>query len=346
MMRLLALSCMMCAITMAVLGTWLRASPLSGQAATSFALKHVGQTCRSFEAPSLAFMLRQLEAADARCMARAGPDIVFVSGLFRSKEGDMPVLILAPLRRRPRGTIVFLVGGPGDRLVTHFLSFPSDQVLINLVQAGFLVALPGYSGTAYGSVYPKSDLPVAVRQIVEYVSFIRRLSDSSITVLGGSAGAFPAYLVARRFSDVPAVLLSPPLSAPKQIVERLKRNSESRVAYSRVIQLRQRKVGRQLSAIERPILVSEETRTASFFGRVYNLSLIDLFNKYPSVARKVTLLVGTKDSRIGIEQLTEFRNRYPAVDVSLLPGIDHMPTNTVEASRISDAIYSAIARTN
>lgn len=337
----------MCAITMAMLGTLLGTSSWSGQAAASFALKHVGEPCRLIEASSTVIMLQRLEAGDARCMVRPGQDVVFVSGLFRGEEGDMPILVIAPLQRRPKGTIVYLVGGPGGELVTHFLSHPSDYVPIKLVEAGFLVAIPGYSGTAYGSVYPKSDLPVAVRQITEYyVSFIRRLSNSSVTLLGGSAGAFPAYLVARKFSDVPAVLLSPPLSAPKQIVKRLKLNPASRGAYSRSIELPQRKVGQRLPALKRPVLVSEEARTASFFGLAYNLSLIDLFDKYPLAEKRVSLLVGTKDSRIGIEKLTAFRKRYPAVDVRLLPEIDHSPINMVEASRMSDAIHGAIARMN
>jgi pimeloyl-ACP methyl ester carboxylesterase len=292
---------------------------------------------------SLAFTAaKDLHGGSDVCSVSDRGELGLIWGIHHGGRGALPVMAVVPRNKRVRGVLVYLVGGPGDILLSQLTMSPGDEVTLSVARGGYAVVYLGYYGTNFGSLFPQSDLFPAAEQVAHYIRMLKGRSNFPVAIAGVSAGASVGYLASRSFHDVPVLLLSPPLASVRELVTT---GGLSVSDPNTPVVVRQRRLGDRLAAPPVAIKTVRQYRMSAFFGETYAHPLSELLTRYPTQSRiRPLLIVGNKDSRIGLDHLPAFRRNAPHVTVKVIKGFGHGPSNHKQARKLAAAIKRHMAR--
>lgn len=277
-----------------------------------------------------------------RCTQWTGtiPGVVIAATTVSLNSGLTPLVLYFPTQERPEKSvintiIVDIVGGPSGSIS------PSGGNIIPpyLAKNGLTVASLGYTGTLYGSMYPKASYGLAVKDVVEYLEKIRGLSrrPAKIVLLGESLGGRIAIEAAHKMPvalrpDL-VVLISPlmlsPISAERNFSVNL-RNNPSNDSYITT---------RLISDPEKPW---EKVGTIPLFDAFFeekekHRDLNEILELSPMI--RPLIIFGTDDNVIGLNAI---RHLSPKVARTFeIEGMGHHP-NMEEEKQIVSVIESAI----
>lgn len=279
-----------------------------------------GQPCTPLEADSLLTFSIVIGANGAKCSVYTLGPVVYASARYESPHGTIPLLLIRSAGAPDRGIIVYLPGGPGGGLLPQAEQSPTTTMLTNLAEQGFTVVGLGYSGSVYSSVGGSgTDLDRASRQTEDYLKYLRGAGAKVRAVLGVSAGAHVA-LGTRSAPTVPIILLSPAVQSPESLVQRMKQKREGLAYYSRTV-----RGG-----------ITEETRTADFFGQSYSRDLAaSLIASGPPMGECLSVLIGSEDDRVGLDGIDRLESRIPTLRVRLIASLGHGPRSEPEAKKLA-----------
>ena len=240
----------------------------------------------------------------------------------------------------PRGIVLYVIGGPGGDIAPGL----NDMLPEELVRRGYAVIKVGYSGTHYGSAYPKPDFDIAAGQVRAYLQTLAKLQPAiPVTMIGESLGAqiAEAALTADVVRYVRSVaLVHPLLFSPAAAL----RNFSDKVGVSDASDsvMTIRSTGGPSAASDASTSANTLRRFAAFYPAEAQDRTLEHYIA-TNAAAPTMLAYGDADTRIGVGLLPALRARCPHVRVLALPGVNHTIA-APEARAIVDAIDGLHAR--
>lgn len=252
-------------------------------------------------------------AQRGECAYAVASRAVLAAEFYEGPYGRVPAFVARPhevdLASAPL-VVVDLVGGPGGSVFPSLDGGEHSKFSVRRAADGILTISPGYMGTMTRSLYPRSDLPVAMEEIVHLLRDLQnRRSGRPICMVGGSLGGYLAIRLSRLFPDVEILAINPLLLSPRKARERTLSVHGQHVKYY------YSPVRKHALRDGRAYFVSEENEPQvqiqrHFFEPDDDKGLSDLVD--PAV-KNVTLVYSPADDRIGVEEVPRLRRRAPGI---------------------------------
>jgi len=234
-----------------------------------------------------------------------------------------------------RRLVVYVIGGPGGDVAPGL----NDHLPSRLATSGDVVVKIGYSGTRYGSRYPKPDFDVAVSQVRSYVYRLRALNPSAqIVLLGESLGGQIAVKAATEPSlkrVISAIILIHPLAfSPDKALKNFKNLADT--GHHKDPELQVRQVGEKRSVPGQYVNIKSQDLFGSFFAPREKAVGLDA---YLDGVRGVKVLIayGDTDKKTGVDQIRELASKENRITLLALPNTSHV-VEEAHAEQISLAI--------
>lgn len=221
--------------------------------------------------------------------------------------------------------IVFLVGGPRASVLST-----KPEVERSLYEIAYArnfsakVVIPEYLGTGLRSLYPRSDILPAAKEVGSLISALKlSYPDHRIMLVTHSAGAYVGLAVLRQ-QRVETVLISPPIDSMRDMMLHLDEHGFPGVSPKQMKQFGVLKDGRPIATE-----ATEEQQAQAFAGAVFGQTLADQLRSLPP--RRLSCLkivVGSQDPNIGVAGFNSLRREFPAVHTQWVNGLAHVPVGS------------------
>jgi len=268
--------------------------------------------------------LRIYGARDDECRVLRQPGFSINVERFAGPAGDIPLFIFRPSdMRQARRIVVWLVGGPGENLPVA-VNTPDGREFARLARQGVVTIFFGYAGTFPRFVENTDTIDLAADELVAYARFLeRRQRAIPIVVLGESLGGYIAARASPRLPRHPIVLVAPPVMSPRELLENFSRitSERARAIGARRVTIARIEQGRLVPIEER--MLNRERMLRAIVADHLDMRLEDMLR--PNRAHCYSLVYGTADIVIGIQDLPGLRRRLPAMRVIALHGVEHDP---------------------
>jgi alpha/beta hydrolase family protein len=266
------------------------------------------------------------EAAAQRgeCAYAVASGAVLAAEFHDGPYGRVPAFVARPpdvdLASAPL-VVVDLVGGPGGGVFPSLEYGEYRKFSLRRAADGILTITPSYMGTMTRSLYPRSDLPVAMKEIAHLLRDLQnRRAGRPICMVGGSLGGYLAIRLSRLFPDVEILAINPLLWSPRKARETtLSIHGQHVKYYYSPVRKHELRDGHAY-------FVREELEThMEVFNRFFepddDKGLSDLVD--PAV-KNVTLVYSPADDRIGVEEVPRLRRRAPGIRIIETRPVGHM----------------------
>jgi len=202
-------------VSVLVAGTGTRAGPGAAAVSPGF----VAPACHGAAAATVAEVHRH--AADGRCSSILADGVSLRSLAWEGPYGLLPVQAVGPARVEDvQRVVLYLHGGPFGTSGFRSWSSQLGAWQKRAAREGTLFLNPFYLGSAERSVFPESDIRFALEELAFLYKELRRGSDKPVVIVGSSTGGYLAAALAGRVQAPSAVLLSPIIISPRELLAR------------------------------------------------------------------------------------------------------------------------------
>lgn len=274
---------------------------------------------------------------DRPCARVVTPELTARVEYFEGPYGQIRFLDIYARPVNSKDLTIWIVGGPRGGAMPSEDHFFYKQFSAALVRKSWRVLIPEYLGTRFRSRFPKSDINAAAREIISFARALRHAYPSSrIRFVAHSAGALVAVTALESYA-IPTVLIAPPLVSIADIAARPAVFGLPPDANTRQI------VFYATDPMGNPqkVTASGIVQSKSFVGSRSSWSLSDYLSKLtPKRRRCIGIVVGSKDSRIGLARLGKLHRNFPEVPVRIVYGMKHSPQSASISAGAIEAVNS------
>jgi len=144
------------------------------------------------------------------CVEREGDGLLVGHTNFRSMYGDMPIVTIENSSKRYERINIYLTGGPSLE-AAGALRDPIERGLIKKdVKKGGVWIFPSFYSAKGRSLYPASDLYYSVKELHQYVLFLKKKHPGvKLRIIGTSLGGYIAAMLRQELPELTVFLISP-----------------------------------------------------------------------------------------------------------------------------------------
>jgi hypothetical protein len=218
---------------------------------------------------------------------------------------------------RPRGVVILVIGGPGERILP-FRGNEAASLPGILAARGYIVSIPAFSGTYHRSRYPRASLESAGAEIVASSAWAKQVyPDLKQCLVGVSLGG---YIIAyakghsqnRRFQSTSKTFINPMVVAPEvrynNIIDKefyVMKNGQR--SYHHIYEYKAIKTQssnlRAIDGIYREQYVETLDIYKNFFGDYFRTPAFEIGKPFP----ELTLIYSSKDPDRAAENIPAYK---------------------------------------
>jgi predicted alpha/beta-hydrolase family hydrolase len=276
-------------------------------------------------------------AVSCAIWTRPEDSLVIFSSSVQVDGARLPVVAYFSSRhpgRAPVSLIIDIIDGPGGDISPGV----NDLIPFALARSGAVVVRVGYTGTSHGTLYPRPNFDVAVRQVLGYSRALRAKNPSGKLILMGQSLGGPIVAHAAASADPPPVdgvaLVLPMLLSPDEAVAN----------FARIIGLKPPAGARTVRILRRPSdpwsSGQAVPRPADSYDRFFPPGSRDRdLGSYLAGLGKVKILIafGDTDMLVGLSRLEDSSLNSPNIRKLRLRGVGH-GIDSRSASRVAGEI--------